>query len=435
MKKAKIFFMTLLVAVNLLGFSGTSHAFDLSKITAKPVELYKYIVQKLGFGDDEEEEQKAKPSEIITVKESENASYYPERKRESIDTGFYAFGASMPLFSDESGNTLGWKTYNEETSYNFGSEDWYLRVGSRAGEIYTPFAYESSSTQLLQTKVEYLTVLPWDSLSQLNAELFIESAFSQQQSIESNRPGPEYINKTLGLGSENMGYGVRINALVKNAKIGLYGWYGNDIGSSSLLESQGTSSDYLWRALNSDYYQGSNNVGASVSYELPFMSYFHQGMAPAIRLETAYRFGANEYENSSLVKGYDQWKVGMSYEGNNRLDWLNTYGINWGVGYNYTVTLDDQDRMDNWRQGDGSHSGNINANTYWFNMKLYTRFMYLYDRETRGSMTVLNAIYSPDWRWSYGIKANIYYGKKEGERKFMDENPEVVTFTATYRWD
>ena len=125
----------------------------------------------------------------------------------------------------------------------------------------------------------------------------------------------------------------------------------------------------------------------------------------------------------------------MAYEGNNRIDWLSPYGINWGVGYNYTVTLDDLNILDNLKEGHGSHSGNINANTYWFNMKLYTMFMYLYDRETRGSMTVLNATYSPDWKWSYGIKANFYYGKKDEEGNELDDTSELVTFTATYRWD
>jgi hypothetical protein len=68
-------------------------------------------------------------------------------------------------------------------------------------------------------------------------------------------------------------------------------------------------------------------------------------------------------------------------------------------------------------------------------MKLYTMFMYLYDRQTRGSMTVLNATYSPDWRWSYGIKANFYYGDKDGDSKEFKEKSEVVSLTATYRWD
>ncbi len=437
MKKAKYFFIALLAAVNLLGFAGTSLAFDLSKIYEKPVEFAKYVAQKLGFGDDEEE-QKVKPDETLTVKESADFPYSPESNTEFFDLDLYTIDPSMPLFNDELRNIYGWQNYNEEINYNYGSEGWYFRMGSRTGEIFAPFAYKSANIPLWQTKVEYLTALPWDSFSQLSAELFIESTFSQQQVPGLNGLHPEYINEIYSHSPEYQEYGLRVNAVVKNAKIGLYGWYRNDadpLSTASLLDVQGASSDYLWRALNSDYYQGSNNLAATVSYELPFMSYFHQGMAPTVRLETAYKFGSNESENNNLVKGYDQWKVGMSYEGNNRLNWLNAYGINWGVGYNYTVTLDDLDIMDNLRRSNYSHSGNINANTYWFNMKLYTMIMYLYDRETRGSMTVLNATYSPDWRWSYGIKANIYYGKKEYERKMLNDNIEQVTFTATYRWD
>jgi hypothetical protein len=62
--------------------------------------------------------------------------------------------------------------------------------------------------------------------------------------------------------------------------------------------------------------------------------------------------------------------------------------------------------------------------------------MYLYDSESRGGMTILNATYSPSLRWTYGIRANFYNGNKEiNNEKGVIRNPELVSFTATYRWD
>ena len=437
MKKTKVFFMVLLVTITLLGFSGTSQAFDLSKITSKPVEWGKYIAKKLGFGDsDEKDTPKAEPEKALTVKEITDSLNYPENQTESLDVDIDAADLTMSPVGDEFRRTYGWQGYSEKTNYIYGSEDWYFRIGSRTGEIIAPFTNKSISTPVWQTKVEYLTVLPWESLSQLSAELFLESAFSQQQATWSDGPRHDSINEIYSLNSDDFEYSLRINASVKDAKIGLYGWNGNDVSplNASPFEFQGAASELLWRPLNSGLYQRSNNLAATISYELPFMNSFHQGLSPTVRLETAYRFGANKLENGGFIGDYDQWKVGMAYEGNNRINWLNTYGINWGVGYNYTVTLDDPGAMDNLKQY-SSHSGNINANTYWFNMKLYTMFMYRYDRETRESMTVLNATYKPDWNWSYGIKANFYYNKKDGDSKELIDKSELVTFTATYRWD
>ena len=439
MKKTKIFFMTLLVAIILFGFSGTSQAFDLSKITAKPAEFVKYISKKLGFGDsDEKKVKKAEPAEDLTIKYPAEPPYNPENTTESFDLDLSTIESPMSAVTDGFGKSYGWQYYNENINFIYGSEDWYFRIGSRTGEIFAPFQYKSSNTPVWQTKVEYSTYLPWDSFSQLSAEIVFESAFSRQQNPESYGTRSNDINDTFSLRQENLDYGIRINALVKDAKIGLYGWSVNDeslLNQTFLLETQRSTPESLWRALNSDSYQGSNNLAATISYDLPFMNFFHQGLSPTVRLETAYSFGVNKSDYSGLIGEYEQWKVGMAYEGNNRIDWLNPYGINWGVGYNYTVTLDDLDTLEDMRKGYGSHSGNINANTYWFNMKLYTRFMYLYDRESRGSMTVLNATYSPDWRWSYGIKANFYYGKKNGDSKELNDSSELVTFTATYRWD
>ena len=164
------------------------------------------------------------------------------------------------------------------------------------------------------------------------------------------------------------------------------------------------------------------------------MSFFHQGLSPTLRLETAYTFGTTRSDYSGTIDNHDKWKVGMSYEGINRINLLHSsLKINWGIGYNYTTSVNDSN-IENLGETFDSHSGNVYANTYWNNLKLYTMFMYLYDRETREGMTMLNATLSSDWRWSYGISANFYYGKK-GRNDDTLNNTEQVTFTATYRWD
>ena len=437
MKKVKVFITALLVAIALLGFSGTSYAFDLSKITSKPVEFVKYVAGKLGFGDsDEEKPQDGDDAKEVTVKES---PYNSETTPGTLNSDLYAIDFTRPVIQGGISQIYGWQGYNEGVNYIYGIEDRYFRIGSRTGDTFSPFSNEFSSIPVWQTRMEYRTGLPWESFSQLSSELFIESNFTRQQTFGLNGTGPESIHETFSLRPDSMNYGLRVNALVRDAKIGLYGWYGDDPEFLSSVysypETRLASSDFLWRTLDSDYYQGSNNLAAAVSFELPFMGNFHQGMSPSVRFETAYRLGSNSPETSSLIEDNAQLKIGMAYEGNNRIPWLNSYGVNWGVGYNYTITLNDLDDMDNFRQNYGSYSGNINANTYWFNMKLHTMFMYLYDRQTRGSMTVLNATYSPDWRWSYGIRANFYYGNKEGDSTALKNNSELVTFTATYRWD
>lgn len=438
MKKTKVFFMTLLVCITLIGFSGTSLAFDLSTITEKPVKFAKYIAKKLGFGDDDEEKTpKAEPANDLTIQESTELTDNSENKTKPIYYNLSEIDISSPLASDEFGKANSWQGYREKSNLTYG-EDWYFKIDSRAGDIFLPFSYKSPNTSVLQTKVKYSSELPWETFSEISTEFFLESAFSRQQVSGPEGMYPEDINEVFSLGSDNMDYGIRVNALVKDAKIGFYGWYGNDLNPLShtfLLETQDITSESLWRAMNSGYYVWSNNLAATVTYELPFMRFFHQGMSPTVRFETAYRSTANKPEYSGINEVYDQWKLGMAYEGNNRVEWLNTYGINWGVGYNYTVSLDDMGTEDNSKKGYGSHSGNISANTYWFNMKLYTMFMYYYDRETRGSMTVLNATYSPDLRWSYGIRANFYNGKIDIDHKELNDNKELVTFTATYRWD
>jgi hypothetical protein len=427
-KRAKAFFIALFVAIILLGFSGTSLAFDLSKIASKPVEFVKYVAKKIGFGDGEEEKvSKDEAGKAFTV---EDPPYNSNRVAETFYSDLYKIDFNRPVFHDDLNQFYGWQGNDEKVNFSYSSEDWYFRIGSRTGELFAPFSYESPNIQVWRTKMEYSAGLPWESFSKLNAELFIGSSFSRQQIPGLNGTGHDNIYEGLNLSPDSMDYGVRVNALVRDVEIGLYGWYSEDPGylssASMSLGAQGAFPDSFWGALDSGYFQRSSNLAATVSLELPFMSYFHQGVSPSVRFETAYRFGENRPENSTIFEEYDQWKIGMAYEGNNRIDWLN----------NYTITLDDLDDTGNLRQSYGSLSGNINANTYWFNMKLYTMFMYLYDRQTNGSMTVLNATYSPDWRWSYGIKANFYYGNKDWDKKELKNNSELVTtFTATYRWD
>ena len=438
MKKSKLFFMTLFIAIILFGASNTSLAFDLSSITEKPAEFFKYIAHKLGFGDsDDEKLQGTEPSKEPTVNQlTQVIPYNPENDIDLFYPEFYRADYSMPFFYDGFTGSYGWYDYNEKINFNYVNKDRYFKIGTGTGQILSPFTYNLSNVRVWQTRVEYLNNLPSKFLSQFNAELFLESTFFRQPAVE-NYGG--YSDSVSNYNPGNMGYGFRINAVLENAKIGLFGWYGNHATPLNIFSMSGvhdTASNFLWQALNAGYYQGRDNVAATISYQLPFMSFFHQGVSPTISLETAYRFGTNDYDSDNLIEGYDQWKVGMSYQGRNHIDWLNPYGINWGIGYSYTVAIDDLDNTDYLQHRYSSYSGNINANTYWFNMKLNTMFMYLYDRRSRSSMTVLNATYSPDWRWSYGIKANFYYGKKDGDSKELKNIPELVTtFTATYRWD
>ncbi|MBN2418291.1 MAG: hypothetical protein JXL81_02820, partial [Deltaproteobacteria bacterium] len=138
MKKTRVFFMTLLVAITLFGFSGTSLAFELSDITAKPVQFFKYIVQKIGFGDDDEEKaQKAEAVETPSDKQSSaDIPYYYINDTESVYLDLYPADLIIPLSSEWGTDKYEWLYYHEKISYNYENKEWYFRIGSRAGKSY-----------------------------------------------------------------------------------------------------------------------------------------------------------------------------------------------------------------------------------------------------------------------------------------------------------
>ena len=455
MKKSKRFFMTLLVALILLGFSGTSSAFDLSSITDKPVEFVKYVAKKLGFGDDDDiKSTDSEPeNKTLAANETVESPYTSENKSklyDSLNTGFddEIFNAEY-LKSSNDGlaqafSLYGWQYLGDEANFNLVGENWNFRVVSKSGEIIAPFdflnrkdrsAFESAIVPVWMTRMDYQANLPWESIPQLNVEFFLKSAFYSQYSFGSNDLSFEGIGDTSNLSPDIFGYGFSVSAPFNNSVLSLHGWYGEQSFSPTLssLDDLRNNADLWLQMLDSGYYRGNNNLAAALSYKLPFMSFFHQGLSPTLRLETAYSFGSARSDFGG-IENYDQWKVGMAYEGTNRVNLRNSsIGINWGVGYNYTVVTDDLN-LENLGETYEAHSGNVYANTYWNNLKIYTMFMYLYDRETRESMTMLNATLSSGWRWSYGIRANFYYGNKDRDNDALS-NKEQVSFTATYRWD
>ena len=64
-------------------------------------------------------------------------------------------------------------------------------------------------------------------------------------------------------------------------------------------------------------------------------------------------------------------------------------------------------------------------------------FMYLYDNESREGTTIFNATYSPNLRWTYGIRAQFHNRKKNdlNNKEIIKDSSELMSFTATYRWD
>ena len=457
MKKTKVFFMALLVTITLLGFCSTSMAFDLSSITQKPIEFVRYIAEKLGFGDDNKKKAPDSETDNKVLADKESTGILPDAQTNSSDSNNPDSNFNSRFVNGRYANSSGeglTQSYflnnrqfdNEGINYKFSGEDWHFNVRAATDEIIVPFnleennnwpAFESATVPLLLTKMEYQTGLPWGTVPLMNVELYSRSALLRQQSPGINGQLSNNINDTFNLRPEILSFGLNINVPVDKALFGLY--FGNETSplgpAFSFPGELRNSADILWQTLSSGYYARNNNLAAALSYKLPFQSLFHQGDSPTVRLETAYKFGSDNPAYNGLVNNYDQWKMGMSYEETNHINLLNSsFGIDWGIGYNYTVTLNDMNDPDNFGGAYGYHSGNINANAYWNNLRIYTMFMYLYDREDQGSMTVLNATYSPDWRWTYGIKANFYYGRKNQDRAALN-NSELVSFTATYRWD
>jgi hypothetical protein len=353
MKKTNVFFMKLLVIIVLLGFSGTSSAYDLSKWTSKPVEWVKHVAQWFGYDDKDENETEASSSET-TVKSAE-----------------------VPVMNEES--------------------------------------QKKEST--------YTVSITKDISNQIDSDLY-------------------NIKDTFSLSNETPDYNIRISGPFQNTSIDIYGWHEDTVNLLAVTENNydqeatSTFQQYL-----SSYNTRNNNVAARFSYHLPFLGGLHQGMTPSVNIESSYRFESSQPSYtamSGLPEATDyRWKTGITYRGKNFINLpISPVAINWGIGYDYKIASDNYGSLENgYEAHKNTHSGSIFAGSYWYNLKLYTMFMYLYDSESRGSMTILNATYSPSLRWTYGIKANFYNSKKEGNGKGINSNPEQVSFTATYRWD
>ena len=141
MKKTKALFMAMIIAITLLGFSGTSLAFDMSKITSKPVELVKYIAKKLGFGDsDKEKPKETKPAQKLTVKEPAESTYNSDSNNVSFN--YNAIDLNRSVSADGFSEAYGLQNDSEKINYYYGNEGWHFRIDSRTGEIIAPFAYE-----------------------------------------------------------------------------------------------------------------------------------------------------------------------------------------------------------------------------------------------------------------------------------------------------
>lgn len=350
MKKSNIFFMKLLIVIILIGFSGTSSAYDLSKWTSKPVEWARHVAQWFGYGDKDENKPAAAPTGVT-------------------------------------------KAVNVQ-----------------------PLKEESP-----QKDNSYAVLTTRETSSQIEAGLYD-------------------IKDTFSLSNETPDYSIRFRGPVKNTRIDIYGWHEESVNPLDITDNN---FDQLTVSAFEQYLNGydtrSSNVAARFSYNLPFLGILHQGMAPSLYIESSYRFKSSRpsYPESGLHEATDyRWNTGVSYIGKNLVNLpVSPVGINWGIGYDYKVASDNYNTLENSYETHNYHSGSIFAGSYWYNLKLYTMFMYLYDSESSGGITILNATYSPSLRWTYGIRANFYNGKKEVNGKGIISNPELVSFTATYRWD
>jgi hypothetical protein len=246
--------------------------------------------------------------------------------------------------------------------------------------------------------------------------------------------------ETINFSHEMPDYSIRVSGPFDNTGIDLYAWYGDAVND---LEITDTNFVPLAASAIGQYREGYNsrngNVAARLSYHLPFLTIFHQGMTPSINIESSYRFdnSHSSYTLSGLQETADyRWKTGVSYKGKNLVNLpVSPVGINWGIGYDYNAGSNSYNTLEKGYKPNNYHSGNIFAGSYWHNLKLYTMFMYRYDSQSNGGITTFSATFSPGIRWTYGIRANLYNGSNINNGKGINSNPEQVSFTATYRWD
>lgn len=318
---------------------------------------------------------------------------------------------------------------------------------------------------------EYKTYLPWVNETQIRVKfIFDPSLWSGKdigyQSMESKVSGlrglplseGNFLNSGISsfdrsFNTDNLGYGLQISTLFYDSSVDLFFWTGRENSPFTPLSAFTFSSpDQYWghtTALlqldNPEYYSRNRNIAAAWSTDLSFLGFIHQGAAPTIRLETSYR--SDEFKamyDASLgslnhLGEFNELSFGLAYEGRNKFELLDSsYGISWGFGYSYSRALDVPEIIadtgfEYFDTRIGTHSGNINASTYWNNMRLMTKVMYLYDIQSKGGMTMMQANFSPDLRWTYGIKANFYDDTASALWPWADDS-EHVSLSVTYKW-
>jgi len=334
---------------------------------------------------------------------------------------------------------------------------------------YPVLSFGTSIDSLILEK-EYNTYLPWTDETQLKVKLFIEPNFWSSPSGEVNRndsqgswlqnplltdksffnSNPEPFNSSIN--TDDFGYGLQISTLLFGSSVDLYFWAGSESGLLAPLSAFGSTlssqlqgrTPALFNLGGSDYYFRNRNVAAAWSKDLSFLGFIHQGNAPTIKLETSYR--SDEVRplyavpgTASDLGGYDELRVGFAYEGKNSFELLNTsYGINWGFGYSYSRNLNIPEiiadtGLESLDTNLGTHSGNISASTSWKNMRLMTMVMYLYDIQSKGGITMMQADFSPDLRWTYGVRANFYDGAESPLWPWIEDS-EQVSLSVTYKW-
>jgi len=308
---------------------------------------------------------------------------------------------------------------------------------------------------------DYNTDLSWMAIQQLRIEFVFDPnqwqghdwKFNGLTSDDSGVWGSPYSDANfrnsnpaaIDLRPDNFGYGLQINSLVYDTMVNLSLWYGSE-GSAftSLSSSSWNPTAARLQLVNNRFYSRNKNIAATLSKDLRFLNFIHQGISPTIRLETSYKLDVNKavYTSPGVVSrvgGFDELNFGMSYEGKNNIEWLNpSYSISWGFGYNYSRVLDvpeiiSAEGSEKFDTKFGTHSGNINASTYWMNMRLMTMVMYLYDLQSKDGITLMQANYTPDLRWTYGLRANYLIGEGKTLRQWIEE-PDLVTFSVTYKW-
>jgi hypothetical protein len=318
---------------------------------------------------------------------------------------------------------------------------------------------------------EYRTYLPWINETQIQVKFIFDPNLwlgknNGIQNLESRVSGlrglplseASFLNTGIStfdrsFNTDNLEYGLQISTLFYDSSVDLFFWTGRENSPFTPLSAFTFASPDPFRAHtttllqldNSEYYSRNRNIAAAWSTDLSFLGFIHQGTAPKIRLETSYR--SDEFKamyDASLGSlnhqgEFNELSFGLAYEGRNKFELLDSsYGISWGFGYSYSRALNVPEIIADtgfefFDTSFGTHSGNINASTSWNNMRLMTKVMYLYDIQSKGGMTMMQANFSPDLRWTYGIKANFYDDTASALWPWADDS-EHVSLSVTYKW-